>query len=196
MPSSPASTVTYLVPIVSTALGIAVLVKPLRSLLLFVCVYKVGTELLRPLVGQNNFQFIERAPWIPSIGAEYFLGVDGLSVLLILLTTMMGGIATLSSWAATSDSAVANAVWAFGRSCIPTASLATPSVQSKTASGRPSAKAIPRSSRSNACGWRPSPRCTLAAVAAANAANNRVSGVASAPSPASSSGISTRSAAP
>jgi len=43
------------------ALGLAVLVKPLRSLLLFVLVYKLGTELLRPLVGQNNFQFIERA---------------------------------------------------------------------------------------------------------------------------------------
>lgn len=43
------------------ALGLAVLVKPLRGLLLFVLVWKLGTELLRPLVGQNNFQFIERA---------------------------------------------------------------------------------------------------------------------------------------
>ena len=32
-----------------------------------------------------EFQFVERAAWIPSIGAEYFLGVDGLSTLLILL---------------------------------------------------------------------------------------------------------------
>src|SRR5262249_27987039 len=47
-----------------------------------------------------DFQFVERAPWIPTVGAEYFLGVDGLSVLLILLTTMMGFIATLSSWTA------------------------------------------------------------------------------------------------
>jgi NADH-quinone oxidoreductase subunit M len=38
----------------------------------------------------GDFQFVERAQWIPSIGAEYFLGVDGLSTLLILLTTMMG----------------------------------------------------------------------------------------------------------
>src|SRR5579863_7935521 len=43
-----------------------------------------------------DFQFVERAPWIPSIGAEYFLGVDGLSTLLILLTTLMGAIAVLS----------------------------------------------------------------------------------------------------
>ena len=47
-----------------------------------------------------QFQFVERAPWIPSVGAEYFLGVDGFSVLLILLTTLMGSIAVLSSWTA------------------------------------------------------------------------------------------------
>ena len=50
-----------------------------------------------------DFQFVERAPWIPSIGAEYFLGVDGLSTLLILLTTMMGTIAVLSSWTAITE---------------------------------------------------------------------------------------------
>jgi NADH-quinone oxidoreductase subunit M len=46
------------------------------------------------------WQFVEKLPWIPSIGAQYFLGVDGFSVLLILLTTMMGFIAVLSSWTA------------------------------------------------------------------------------------------------
>ncbi len=51
----------------------------------------------------DQFQFVERAPWIPSIGAEYFLGVDGLSTLLILLTTMMGFIAVLSSWTAITE---------------------------------------------------------------------------------------------
>ncbi len=51
----------------------------------------------------GDFQFVERAPWIPSIGAEYFLGADGLSTLLILLTTMMGFIAVLSSWAAITE---------------------------------------------------------------------------------------------
>jgi NADH-quinone oxidoreductase subunit M len=50
-----------------------------------------------------DFQFVERAPWIPSIGAEYFLGVDGLAALLILLTTMMGSIAVLSSWTAITE---------------------------------------------------------------------------------------------
>jgi NADH-quinone oxidoreductase subunit M len=53
--------------------------------------------------GGDQFQFVERMPWIPSIGAEYFLGVDGFSVLLILLTTLMGVIAILSSWTAITE---------------------------------------------------------------------------------------------
>jgi len=50
-----------------------------------------------------DFQFIERATWIPSIGAEYFLGIDGFSTLLILLTTLIGAIATLSAWTAITE---------------------------------------------------------------------------------------------
>src|SRR5687767_12395070 len=51
----------------------------------------------------TDYQFVERLPWIPSVGAEYFLGVDGFSVLLILLTTLMGFIAVLSSWTAITE---------------------------------------------------------------------------------------------
>ena len=50
-----------------------------------------------------DWQFVERASWIPSIGAEYFLGVDGFSSLLILLATLMGAIAVLSSWTAVTE---------------------------------------------------------------------------------------------
>jgi len=50
-----------------------------------------------------GFQFDERAPWIPSIGVSYHMGVDGVSALLILLTTMLGSIAILSSWTAIHD---------------------------------------------------------------------------------------------
>ena len=47
-----------------------------------------------------QFQFVERASWIPSVHAEYFLGVDGFSTLMVLLATMFGFIAVLSSWTA------------------------------------------------------------------------------------------------
>jgi NADH-quinone oxidoreductase subunit M len=49
------------------------------------------------------WQFVERGEWIPSIGASYFLGVDGISVLLVLLTTLVGAIAILSSWTAVTE---------------------------------------------------------------------------------------------
>jgi NADH-quinone oxidoreductase subunit M len=46
------------------------------------------------------FQFQEKLDWIPSLGVSYYFGVDGISVLLILLTTLLGSIAILSSWTA------------------------------------------------------------------------------------------------
>src|SRR6185503_10774931 len=50
--------------------------------------------------GAEGFQFVERHPWIPSIGVQYLFGVDGISTLLILLTTLLGFLAILSSWTA------------------------------------------------------------------------------------------------
>ena len=45
-----------------------------------------------------GFQFIEDHSWIPSIGVRYQLGIDGLALVLIVLTTLLGSIATLCSW--------------------------------------------------------------------------------------------------
>jgi NADH-quinone oxidoreductase subunit M len=47
-----------------------------------------------------GFKFIEGSPnnWIPSIGAGFYLGIDGISFLLIMLTTLLGAVAVLSSW--------------------------------------------------------------------------------------------------
>jgi len=50
-----------------------------------------------------DFQLIERARWMPSIGAEFFLGIDGISALFILLTSLIGFIAMLSSWRAITE---------------------------------------------------------------------------------------------
>jgi len=40
-------------------------------------------------VGSAQMQFLERALWIPTLGADYALGVDGLSMPLIILTAFM-----------------------------------------------------------------------------------------------------------
>jgi len=52
---------------------------------------------------KEGFQFQEQASWIPSIGVQYYFGVDGVSTLLILLTTLLGFISVLSSWTAIHD---------------------------------------------------------------------------------------------
>ncbi|HMD83117.1 MAG TPA: NADH-quinone oxidoreductase subunit M [Terriglobia bacterium] len=48
----------------------------------------------------QQFKFIELHDWIPSIGAQYHLGIDGISFLLIMLTTVLGFLSVLSSWTA------------------------------------------------------------------------------------------------
>ncbi|HET7291395.1 MAG TPA: NADH-quinone oxidoreductase subunit M [Vicinamibacteria bacterium] len=50
-----------------------------------------------------GFQFEERYDWIPSIGVSYYFGVDGISALLILLTTLLGFVSILSSWKAITE---------------------------------------------------------------------------------------------
>jgi NADH-quinone oxidoreductase subunit M len=47
---------------------------------------------------KGGMQFLEDLPWIPIIGARYQMGADGVAVLLIVLTTLLGVIACLSSW--------------------------------------------------------------------------------------------------
>ena len=41
---------------------------------------------------------MERHPWIPAFGIDYYLGVDGISLLLVVLTSFLTPIALLSSW--------------------------------------------------------------------------------------------------
>ncbi len=51
----------------------------------------------------GGFQFIEDHQWIKAIGARYIFGIDGISLLLLLLTTFLGFIAILSSWTAITE---------------------------------------------------------------------------------------------
>ena len=46
-----------------------------------------------------DFQFEERAAWIPSLGASWHVGADGYAALLILMTTLVGFLAILSTGA-------------------------------------------------------------------------------------------------
>jgi len=49
-------------------------------------------------VSQSAMQFVERYPWVPNFRVEYFLGVDGISMPLILLTTFTTVLVVLAGW--------------------------------------------------------------------------------------------------
>ncbi len=48
--------------------------------------------------GTAALQMVEKIPWIPEIGINYFVGIDGLSLWLVLLTTFLTPIIILGSW--------------------------------------------------------------------------------------------------
>src|SRR2546427_3194126 len=45
-----------------------------------------------------DFQFGLKIPWMPSLGIDYAMGIDGISIFLILLTTLLSPLAMLASW--------------------------------------------------------------------------------------------------
>ena len=47
---------------------------------------------------QQGMQFVERAQWMPTFNIQYAVGVDGISVLLVLLTTLLTPLCVLASW--------------------------------------------------------------------------------------------------
>jgi NADH-quinone oxidoreductase subunit M len=73
----------------------------LRLIALFVTAvnFLVSLVLYRDFqVGTAAFQFVEKSPWIPSLGITYSLGIDGISLFLIILTALLTAISVLASW--------------------------------------------------------------------------------------------------
>lgn len=48
--------------------------------------------------GRGEMQLVERVPWMPTFGISYIVGIDGISLFLVLLTTLLMPIAILASW--------------------------------------------------------------------------------------------------
>ena len=48
--------------------------------------------------GTADFQFVEHAAWIPWLKINYTVGIDGISLLLVLLTTFIAPLCVLCSW--------------------------------------------------------------------------------------------------
>ena len=47
---------------------------------------------------QAGWQFVERLAWVPSLGIDYHLGIDGLGLLMVLLSALIVPFAMLASW--------------------------------------------------------------------------------------------------
>ena len=55
---------------------------------------------------QAGFQFVERADWLGVGGISYYMGVDGISMLFVILTTFLMPICILASWESVTSRAV------------------------------------------------------------------------------------------
>jgi NADH-quinone oxidoreductase subunit M len=79
----------------------------IRYFTLFVCLatFVLSLALAWPTSLGGNFDLATGAmqrtfvyPWIPSFGIDYFMGVDGISVALVVLTTFLGVVSMLAGW--------------------------------------------------------------------------------------------------
>jgi len=56
------------------------------------------------LSGRDTMQFMDRLSWFPEYGIEYKVGLDGMSLLLFVLTTFLGPLVILCSWSSITQS--------------------------------------------------------------------------------------------
>ncbi|RME46562.1 MAG: NADH-quinone oxidoreductase subunit M [Chloroflexi bacterium] len=86
------------------AIVIALLPRESRDLIRYLALFVAAADfilsgaLFFEFQPQAGLQFIEHAAWIPQLGINYFLAVDGISVLLIPLSTLLTLVSVLFSW--------------------------------------------------------------------------------------------------
>jgi NADH-quinone oxidoreductase subunit M len=73
------------------------------GLLVSTAAFAVSILLVTGFRDVATMQFVERAPWIPAWGIGYHVGVDGLSLWLVILTTFLTPLALLGSWTSIHD---------------------------------------------------------------------------------------------
>jgi NADH-quinone oxidoreductase subunit M len=90
---------------VAGAILIALTPRPLESLqrtlglAVSTAAFAISLLLLPGFRDVATMQFVERAPWIPAWGITYYVGIDGLSLWLVILSTFLTPLALLGSWA-------------------------------------------------------------------------------------------------
>jgi NADH-quinone oxidoreductase subunit M len=68
-------------------------------------IYFIGSLVLLRDFDQSSsaLQFVEQIPWIERFGITYFMGVDGISIMLVMLTNFLMPIMILGSWKSIDD---------------------------------------------------------------------------------------------
>lgn len=100
--SYPILSVLLLLPLLGAVVGL--LFKSDRAQLCWGLAVTIATALASlPLFTQFDpttaqYQFVELRHWLPALGLNYVVGVDGISVLLVLLTTLVMPLCVLCSW--------------------------------------------------------------------------------------------------
>src|SRR5688572_27524529 len=86
---------------------VAVLALPRKAdnLVRWTSVVATGIPLILSIILYLNFdrttagmQFVERVAWIPMFNIEYYMGIDGLSVPMVLLTALLSFLCVFASW--------------------------------------------------------------------------------------------------
>ncbi|RPJ42263.1 MAG: Fe-S-binding domain-containing protein, partial [Candidatus Latescibacterota bacterium] len=70
----------------------------IATLVTTIVLFLVSLPLASGFRADATMQFEERAPWIPQFGISYHVGIDGISLFLLLLTTFLAPIVYLSAW--------------------------------------------------------------------------------------------------
>lgn len=91
-------------PLVGMALILAMPSRA-KNMIRWTSVVATGIPLVLGIILFMNFdrsnagmQFVERMPWIPMFNIEYYLGVDGLSIPMVLLTVLLSFLCVFASW--------------------------------------------------------------------------------------------------
>ena len=109
MTTTPWLTLLWAVPMIGAAVVIGLprsaahLVRPI-ALTISLAVLWISVVLAVGLdTAGAQYQFVEDHPWIPSFGTGYLLGVDGIALALVLLTTVLVPLLLLAGWRDTPD---------------------------------------------------------------------------------------------
>lgn len=100
----PILTVIWILPLIATLI-IMMLPRDKDHLVKWVALVFTGISFILSIrlffaydFNQGGLQFVERVPWIPAIGVNYFMGVNGINVTLVLLTGVIIVAGVLASW--------------------------------------------------------------------------------------------------